>query len=160
MPDLESYLAMYLAQQSENFNVNNTTLDDRVEFCYKAYSFIPEVGAANKRFHPPIQKFYTVRKILLGRERKWLSENPHYKLDEVLTVLYPSQYTKQLIREINSANIQNSYIDKMKVIKQDSDIKNTFCAFLEHVLTTYGKKNDLYYLIENSPLLLVFPDED
>ncbi|MFV9996936.1 MAG: hypothetical protein AB8W37_02980 [Arsenophonus endosymbiont of Dermacentor nuttalli] len=39
----------------------------------------------------------------------------------------------------------------MKAIKQDSDIKNTFYAFLEHVLTTYGKKNDLYYLIENSP---------
>jgi hypothetical protein len=103
---------------------------------------------------------YTVRDILLGRERKWLSENLNYKLDEVLGALYPDQYTKELINKINSADIQNSYIAEMEKIKKNEEIKKAFYDYLEHVLTTYGKKDALYYLVENSPGLLVFSDWD
>ncbi|MDR5617121.1 MAG: hypothetical protein RAM39_08125 [Arsenophonus sp.] len=160
MPHLENYLTIYLAQQSKNCNVNNTSLDDLVKFRYKSQSVNPEVESSKKHFYPPIEKIYTVRDILLGRERKWLSENLDYKLDEVLGALYPDQYTQQLINKINSDDIQNSYIVEMEKIKQNGEIKKVFYEFLEQVLTTYGKKDVLYYLVENSPGLLVFSDRD
>ncbi|HGJ5881554.1 MAG TPA: hypothetical protein ACHBZ9_21575, partial [Arsenophonus nasoniae] len=160
MPHLENYLAKYLVQQTEKYNINHTSLDDLVTFYYKSYSFNPEVESLQKYYYPPIEKTYTVRDILLGRERKWLSENLDYKLDEVLGAIYPAQYTKPLINKINSANIQNSYIDEMEKIKKNDEIKKQFYDYLEHVLTTYGKKDVLYYLVENSPGLLVFPDKD
>ncbi|MFW0053895.1 MAG: hypothetical protein AB8W32_10650 [Arsenophonus endosymbiont of Dermacentor nuttalli] len=109
---------------------------------------------------PPVQKLYTVGDILLGRERKWLFENLDYKLDEVLGALYPSQYTKQLISEINSVDIQNSYINEMAEIKKNATIKTEFYAFLDKLLTTYRKKDVLYYLIENSSGLLILSDKD
>ncbi|WGO83479.1 hypothetical protein [Arsenophonus apicola] len=160
MPHLENYLAKYLAQQSEKFNVNNTSLDDLVKYHYKSYSYNPEVETLQKHYFPPIEKMYTVRDILLGRERKWSSENLNYKLDEVLGALYPDQYTKELINKINSADIQNSYIAEMEKIKKNNEIKKQFYDYLEHVLTTYGKKNVIYYLMEGSPGLLIFPDKD
>jgi hypothetical protein len=160
MPNLEKYLEIYLAKISKEHNVNPTSLDDLVEFRYKASSFNPELNAAINNIHPPVEKLYTIRDILLGRERKWLSENTNYKLDEVLGALYPTQYTKKIISEINSADIQNSYIVEMEQIKKNQEIKKQFYEFLEHVLTIYDKKDVLYYLLENNPLLLVFPDED
>ncbi|MDR5612633.1 MAG: hypothetical protein RAM36_06460, partial [Arsenophonus sp.] len=48
----------------------------------------------------------------------------------------------------------------MEKIKQNGEIKKVFYEFLEQVLTTYGKKDVLYYLVENSPGLLVFSDRD
>ncbi|WGO82941.1 hypothetical protein [Arsenophonus apicola] len=96
MPNLEKYLEIYLAKISKEHNVDSTSLDDLVEFRYKAYSFNPELNAAINNINPPVEKLYTVRDILLGRERKWLSENTNYKLDEVLGALYPTQYTKKL----------------------------------------------------------------
>lgn len=96
MPNLEKYLEIYLAKISKEHNVNPTSLDDLVEFRYKASSFNPELNAAINNIHPPVEKLYTIRDILLGRERKWLSENTNYKLDEVLGALYTTQYTKKL----------------------------------------------------------------
>ncbi|WGO82940.1 hypothetical protein [Arsenophonus apicola] len=160
MPNLETYLKTYLAKISKEHNVSHTSLNDLVECRYIATSFNPELNAAINNYHPPVEKLYTVRDILLGKERKWLSENTNYKLDEVLSALYPTQYTTELISKINSTDIQNSYIAEMEEVKKSKEIKELFNDFRIQLLTTYGKKDVLYYLVEDSPGLLIFSDKD
>ncbi|HGJ5860243.1 MAG TPA: hypothetical protein ACHBX6_11235 [Arsenophonus nasoniae] len=157
---METYLKTYLAKISKEHNVSHTNLNDLVEFRYTATSFNPELNAAINHYHPSVAKLYTVREIMLGKERKWLSENTNYKLDKELGALYPTQYTTELISKINSAYIQNSYIAEMEEVKKNEEIKEQFNDFRIQLLTTYGKKDVLYYLVEDSPGLLIFSDKD
>ncbi|HGJ5866150.1 hypothetical protein [Arsenophonus nasoniae] len=161
IPDLEKYLTIFLLNLSEKNNITNVDLKDKVIFRYNSDSFNPEVNAASKNFYPPIEMKYTIRDILLGKERKWLSENIQYKRDDnYKNGIFPFQYTEKIKSEINNTDIQNIYISKIENLKNNNEMKEKFYIFLKELLATYNKKEQSYYLLETSPLLLFFADKN
>lgn len=62
---------------------------------------------------------------------------------------------EKIIEEIEPANIQDDYINKLELLKNNNDVKKFFYHY-NNLVTVYSNKNKSYYLIENSPSLLVY----
>ncbi|MER2474953.1 hypothetical protein [Photorhabdus laumondii] len=78
LPDPNQYLEDFLAEKGKKYDINNLNLSDKVTFNYKYYTPDFNAQAAGQAHYPPVTKAFTVRDILIGKERQWLAENYNY----------------------------------------------------------------------------------
>lgn len=154
--DPNQYIEDFLAKKGREHNINNLNLSDKVTFNYKYHSYNPYAQASGDILHPPITKIFTVRDILIGKERQWLAQNYIYNHARKPKGKFPVNYSADLIDEIKDANIQSTYQNYIEKLKNNYEVKTKFYNYIRELLLTYNKFTNQYYLIENSPELLVY----
>ncbi|WP_261423025.1 cytotoxic necrotizing factor Rho-activating domain-containing protein [Serratia quinivorans] len=156
LPDPNRYLEVFLAESGKKYNINNLRLSDKVIFNYKYYTHDFNAQALGDRLYPPVEKVFTVRDILIGKERQWLAENYNYNNIHSPKLNFPGKYSARLINEIKGADIQRIYQNNMKGLKNSDEVKREFYSYMRDLLISYNRERSPYYLILNSPALLVY----